>query len=249
MSFKTIFYMFIGGIIVFVAFNFYHNRKMADQELRLRAAAILEILDIHEKHSETIGTYYNQVARLSSDLSKEKSLSKELRETIKTMELELGTKARQIQVLQVQIDTLKSQGTAIVYVDSVGARTYKINEYKQGTDINVVLEHPSGDYSLSVAHDPISIEILTSRTKEHDIAINTVRFPGSPHIKLSSFEVVEVDDPRSWLRKFWDNTRMEVGGFAGKTAGITASIGYNNILAGPVITEEGTSLGIWYRIK
>lgn len=248
MSFKTIFTIAASCFAIFVIMSFFHDREV--QSIKEQwLAQIRENAELEERHTDEIGDYYTQITQISLNLEKEKSLSKDLRKTLKSLQKELGTKIDLINMITIQVDTLKNSGNSVITQETEENRIYKLTEHSGGVTLSLGLEHPSGVYNYMIIHDPIEIELYTGRTKDNSIEIGSIRFPTADYLSVSSWRIIKDEDTRKWYEKIWENTHCDIGIFAGPNLGMSASIGYNKISVGPIVTEDGMSLGIWYKIK
>jgi len=247
-NFKLIAIAFVVGFIVLIGTQWVYGKKIdaVRTELRKEREANAEILVV--KNAE-IGDYTYRLGIMEEDLEDAQALTDEQRLSIDVLQDELNAKVDVISGLSVQVDSLNSQGTAeVVYVlgDTI---KYNINENKQGYTLDLVLEHPSGDYNYTIKQDPLTMELYLLKEKGTELRIGSIRFPNNPHVRVTKWDLLYNPDTRSWYQRLWDEVHFSAGIFAGGTNGIMGMAGYKNVMVGPVLTDAGTSMGIMYRIK
>ena len=245
---KTLVIIVATGLVCFLALSWYYNRQLdkKDDQIRLNRE---ELSAVEEYYDDKIGTYSARLGTLSDNLQKEKGITDEQREAIKQLQKNLNAKINEINLLTVRIDTLLSEGQAEIIYAEADTVTYKIHEYKQSITLDVIIHHPSGNYTTSIVQDPLTMELYMAKEKGTGYRVGSIRFPNNPHITVSKWDLIYDEDLRPWYQRIWDNIHFDVGAFGGNSAGISTMIIYNRLGAGPVFTEEGMNIGIVYRLK
>lgn len=245
---KRIIPLVLVGVVVFIGTSFIKSRQIDNIKDKLR-----EEREAYEKvivqKDEQLGEYFTLVGTLQDNLSKEQTLTNAQKEMIKILEKSLKGKMQEISFLKLKIKDLTGSGIADSIVVVGDTITYTVEDIKQGAKLRFTLDHPSGRYNYNIVYDPLSMEIYMVREKGTGIKVGSIRFPEQPWITVGSWNLVYDTDTRPWYQRFYDNLNLYTGAVVGEDLGMLASVGYNRVNIGVVITEESSGYLLMYKLK